>query len=110
MQTHGNIFADIPSKLDEELMQALWQTDHLKLERIISRGHVTPQGEWYDQETDEWVMLLQGAARLRIEGEEESIDLKPGDYVFLPALKRHRVEWTAPDQKTVWLALHAKCI
>jgi cupin 2 domain-containing protein len=77
----------------------------VKLERIVSHGHATPEAGWYDQEQDEWVMLLAGAAGLLIEGEGERA-LAPGDALLLPAHCRHRVTWTAPDQPTVWLALH----
>ena len=108
MQLQGNLFADVPSSLPAELFQTLWQTPQLKLERIVSRGHATPPGQWYDQETDEWVVLLKGSAGLWVEGVEEMAELKPGDYVFLPARVRHRVEWTAADDVTVWLALHAR--
>ena len=102
----GNLFADIPSALPEEFIQILWQTPHLKFERIVSRGHATPSGQWYDQDTDEWVVLLQGAAGLRIEGRDDLIEMKPGDYLLLPARTRHRVEWTAADADTIWLAIH----
>jgi cupin 2 domain-containing protein len=104
----GNLFAEIPPNLPDEWFQTLWQTPHLKLERIVSRGHATPIGQWCDQDTDEWVVLLKGAARLRIEGRDATVELKPGDYIFLPAKLRHRVEWTSPEQETVWLAIHCQ--
>ncbi|MFZ5767056.1 MAG: cupin domain-containing protein [Thermodesulfobacteriota bacterium] len=103
-----NILADIPASLSEERFEELVRTDALLLERIISRGHATPPGQWYDQEQDEWVLLLSGGAGLRIEGREEIIVLRPGDYLLLPARCRHRVEWTDPARETVWLALHYK--
>jgi cupin 2 domain-containing protein len=108
MQPQGNLFADVPARMPDEMFQVLWQTPHLKLERIVSRSHATPPGEWYDQDTDEWVVLLKGSAGLRVEGREETVELKPGDYLLLPAQVRHRVEWTAADEVTVWLALHAR--
>jgi cupin 2 domain-containing protein len=101
-----NLFADLPDQHPEELFQTLVQTPDVRIERIISRGQCTPAGQWYDQDTDEWVLLLQGAASLRIEREEELLQLKPGDAVLLPAHERHRVEWTDPDQNTIWLAVH----
>jgi cupin 2 domain-containing protein len=79
----------------------------VRVERITSRGHATPPGEWYDQPQDEWVALLAGAARLLVEGEPAARELRPGDWVLLPARLRHRVEWTDPDRDTVWLAVHA---
>jgi cupin 2 domain-containing protein len=78
------------------------------LERIVSWGQATPSGEWYDQDTNEWVILLHGRAVLLFEGEPGRVALKPGDYVHIPARQRHRVEWTDPEKKTVWLALHYK--
>ena len=73
---------------------------------VVSRGHVTPPGQWYDQSEDEWVVLLTGRAGLRIEGGDDVMELKPGDYVLLPAHVRHRVEWTSTEPACVWLALH----
>jgi cupin 2 domain-containing protein len=101
-----NLLADLPQQLPKELFQTLVQTPTVRIERIISRGHSTPAGQWYDQDTDEWVLLLQGKARLGIENEPELLELKPGDAVLLPANVRHRVEWTDPDQHTIWLAVH----
>lgn len=77
----------------------------IRVERIVSWGHVTPPGSFYDQAWDEWVLVLTGAARLVIEGEPERV-LERGDCVFLPAHCRHRVTWTSPGEPTVWLALH----
>ena len=101
-----NLFSDIPDQLEEEVFETLLESPHLKLERIISRAHKTPDGQWYDQQWDEWVVLLQGTAGLLIEDEEQARELTPGDYILLPAHKRHRVEWTATDTETIWLALH----
>jgi cupin 2 domain-containing protein len=83
----------------------------VRLERIVSLGQTTPEGQWCDQETDEWVLLLRGGAYLTMmDGgppqEERTMFLGPGDYVFLPAHCRHRVAWTHPDYPTLWLALH----
>lgn len=102
----SNIFSNIPEALPRELFETLLQTDVFTLERIVSKGHATPAGEWYDQARDEWVILLKGSAGLRIEGEAGVITLKPGDHVHLSAHLKHRVEWTAPAEETVWLALH----
>ena len=104
----GNLFADIPPIVPEEVFECLLETPAFRLERIISKAHVTPQGEWYDQAGSEWVVLLQGAALLRIEGRDDCVRLNPGDHVYLPAHCRHRVEWTDSSSITVWLALHEK--
>jgi cupin 2 domain-containing protein len=100
-----NVFADIPDDLPEELIEAILSTPDLRIERIVSLGHTSPEGFWYDQDSHEWVLLLKGAARLRFDG-EEPIELRPGMFVNIPAHKRHRVEWTEPHEPTIWLAIH----
>jgi cupin 2 domain-containing protein len=100
-----NVFAAIPAKLPEELFQTLLSAPSLRIERIVSLGHASPRGFWYDQATHEWVLLLSGAARLRLE-EQGTLELRPGDCVNIPARQRHRVEWTDPTGPTVWLAIH----
>jgi cupin 2 domain-containing protein len=99
-----NLFTDLPAHLPEELFTPLLEADRVRVERIVSHGHASPSGFWYDQARPEWVVLLAGAARLRFEDSE--IELRPGDHVTIPAHARHRVEWTTPDEPTVWLALH----
>jgi cupin 2 domain-containing protein len=100
-----NLFADIPTDLPAEVFTDLFTTSAIRIERIVSHGQSSPDGFWYDQPTGEWVVVLRGAARLRLEG-EDPIELVPGDYVNIPAHRRHRVEWTTPDEPTVWLAIH----
>ncbi len=102
----GNIFSKIPCFMQHEISETLLKSEHFKLERIVSSGQATAPGEWFDQNTNEWVILLSGSAGLLFEGEEEGSVMYPGDYVHIPVHKRHRVEWTDPEQKTVWLALH----
>ncbi len=80
--------------------------DRVRIERIVSLGHETPAGTWYDQETHEWVVLLSGRARLRFDDPPEIVVLAPGDHVHIPAHRRHRVEWTDPAEPSVWLAVH----
>ena len=101
----NNLFKGVPEKLPEELFETLLQRDGLRLERIVSHGHTTPPDEWYDQAWDEWVILLSGSATLQFDGGELR-QLKPGDYVLIPAHCRHRVEATDKQEKSVWLALH----
>ncbi len=101
-----NIFLDLPEVMVQEISETLLDTRHFRLERIISSGQRTPSGEWYDQDTNEWVILLEGNAGLLFEGEMEVYVMRPGDYVHIQAHRRHRVEWTDPGQNTVWLALH----
>jgi len=100
-----NIFADIPGQLPEELTQTLLDRKSIRVERIVSQGHISPEGSWYDQNEHEWVLLLQGSAGLLFDGEDEAQWLKPGDFILIPAHRRHRVAWTAHDADTVWLAI-----
>lgn len=103
----ANLFNEIPEQLPEELSDTLLQRNNIKLERIVSQGHTTPPGQWYDQEWDEWVILLSGSATLSFE-HGESHQLAPGDHLLIPAHHKHRVEATAQQEKSVWLALHLK--
>ena len=104
MQT-DNIFSGIPTQLPEELVEVLLTNQHLRLERIISRGHASAEEFWYDQDENEWVMVLKGEAILHLEGNNEPVKLTPGMYINLPAHVRHRIEWTSQEIETVWLAL-----
>ena len=99
-----NIFDDIPSKLPTELVETLLNSPHVRVERIVSRGHASPVGFWYDQAEHEWVLLLQGSARLRFD--DGVTELKAGDWINIPAHRRHCVEQTDPAQTTIWLAIH----
>lgn len=101
-----NLFDSIPDTLREELFQTLAESGNARIERIISDGHATPSGEWYDQGWDEWVLLVSGGATLLFDDGARSMVLKPGDHVMIPAGCRHRVERTDPGQKTIWLAVH----
>ncbi|MEF3074571.1 cupin domain-containing protein [Methylobacter sp. Wu1] len=103
---HFNIFSDIPLQLPEELFDCILKQDNIRIERIVSRGHVTPEGYWYDQVFDEWVILLQGKAVVAYEQDQMRFTLKTGDYLFIPAHVKHRVEWTMAEIDTVWLAVH----
>jgi len=103
---HGNIFLDVPRSPLDEQVTVLLDAPHVRIERIVSAGQASPPGFWYDQERDEWVILLAGSAGLLIEGEAQPRRLGPGDHLHLPAHKRHRIEWTDPDRATIWLAVH----
>ncbi len=106
MKKH-NLFESIPGDLPEELVEILADgRGTVRIERIVSRGHASPPGFWYDQDTTEWVVLLRGSAILRIEQEPEPIKLRPGDCIKFPPHCRHRVEQTAKTEDTVWLAVH----
>jgi cupin 2 domain-containing protein len=101
----GNLYADIPAVLPDELSELLVDRPGVRVERIVSRGHASPSGAWYDQAREEWVVLLRGKARITF-AEAGSRELEPGDYLRIPARCRHRVEWTAAGEDTVWLAVH----
>ncbi|HLT63178.1 MAG TPA: cupin domain-containing protein [Pseudohongiella sp.] len=88
----------------EEQFQALLTDRNVRIERIVSFGHRSPDNFWYEQRQAEWVTVIQGEAVLAIEGQED-MHLFPGDSVNIPALKKHRVVWTTPQQPTVWLAV-----
>lgn len=102
----GRLLDDLPARLDAEACETLLEGGPFRLLRIVSTGQATPPGEWYDQADDEWVVVLHGAAAVRVADEPEARHLEPGDWLLLPAGCRHRVEWTAADGPTVWLALH----
>ena len=80
-----NLFTDVPHPLPDELVTTLLEAADVRIERIVSHGHASPEGFWYDQQQNEWVVLLTGAARLRFE--DETVDMKPGDFVNIPAHK-----------------------
>lgn len=101
-----NLFAASSDHSDQERFETLLQTNGFRLELIISTGQATPPGQWYDQDRSEWVMLVSGSAGLIFEGETAVLALRPGDHLLIPARRKHRVEWTSPDEPTVWLALH----
>ena len=101
-----NLFADIPNDPNDELFETLLQTSCFRIERIVSKGHRSPKGFWYDPDDDEWVILLKGGAVLRFEDQSENIEMNPGNYIHIEKHRRHRVEWTDPGQETVWLAVH----
>jgi cupin 2 domain-containing protein len=103
-----NLFADFPENLKDELIEIILQTSSFRMERIISQGHCSPEGFWYDQNENEWVILLKGSAGLRFDDKEELVVLHPGDYLHIDRHQRHRVEWTDPGQETVWLAVYYK--
>jgi cupin 2 domain-containing protein len=106
MMIPGNFFSNSPRQLTDEVFEDIINTKTVKIERIISRGHASPQNFWYDQDQNEWVMVLKGLAGLKFEACDEVIVMKPGNYINIPARCKHRVEWTDPDEETVWLAVY----
>lgn len=103
----GNLGDGLPTEpTPREIVDILAASGGMRIERIVSTGQATPPGEWYDQPDDEWVVVISGAARLRIDGEDADRALAPGDWLLLPAHCRHRVTWTQASPRTVWLAVH----
>ncbi len=101
----SNIFELIPAVLGDELFEELASKGGVKIERIVSFGHTTSESQWYDQNSDEWVILLKGEAVISFE-DESDVRLVAGDYLNILAHKKHRVSWTKPDAQTIWLAVH----
>jgi cupin 2 domain-containing protein len=106
MTATSNLFADIPARLASEQITTLLASPALRIERIVSRGQASPPGFWYDQAQSEWVIVIAGCADVTFEGEATATRMQAGDYLHIPAHRRHRVEWTDPAQATIWLAVH----
>ena len=102
----GNVFAGIPDNLAAEQLTALLTAPNVRIERIVSRGHASPPGFWYDQPQAEWVIVLAGSAAIAFDGEASPRTLRRGDHLHIPAHARHRVVWTDANEPTVWLAVH----
>jgi len=102
----ASLFNGIPSELPDELFETLCSAENVKIERIVSKGHASPEGFWYDQDKDEFVLILKGSAGLRIEGNHDIVVLGAGDYINIEAHVKHRVEWTDTKGETIWLAVH----
>jgi cupin 2 domain-containing protein len=100
-----NLFDDVPVRAADEIFTEILAREHVRIERIVSTGQSTPVNQPLRQAHDEWVLILAGAAGIRIEGEAER-SLRPGDHVFIAAHSRHWVTWTATNEPTIWLAVH----
>lgn len=104
---YGNLYTEIPENLPDELVEVMAEgRGDIKIERIVSRQHASPPDFWYDQETTEWVVLLKGSAEIKFAGEGQPRSLLPGDWLEIPAKKKHRVERTSETEDTIWLAVH----
>ena len=99
-----NLLSALPADLRAEVFEEVLRAESVRIERIVSRGHTSPESGWYDQDEHEWVLVLEGAAVLAFDDGSE-VRLGAGDHVNLPAHRRHRVAWTAPENATVWLAV-----
>lgn len=101
----GNLFSNLLGSVPQEMVDVLLENHSVRIERIISTGHSSPEGFWYDQSEHEWVVVLKGEAKLLFAEHDEPMLLRVGDHVNIPAHQKHRVEWTTPDEPTVWLAV-----
>ncbi|MFH0726436.1 MAG: cupin domain-containing protein [Pseudomonadota bacterium] len=101
-----NLLEDAPNDSTEELVENILSGNHFRMERIISNGQASPKGFWYDQDQNEWVLVLKGKGGLMFEGSKDIIEMNPGDYIHIPAHRRHRVAWTDTARETIWLAVH----
>ena len=100
-----NILDAIPADSADEIFESLIDNGSVRIERIISRGHASPESGWYDQQQNEWIMVIRGEANLVFD-DGNSVNMREGDYLNIPAHCKHRVEWTAPDIETIWLVVH----
>lgn len=103
-----NIFDDIPAESSKEIFSELISSGNARIERIVSFGQSSDPGFWYDQDENEFVILISGSATLEFKVEElevETVLLKPGDYLNIPAHKRHRIAATDANDKTIWLVV-----
>ncbi|MCW1843177.1 cupin domain-containing protein [Prosthecomicrobium hirschii] len=102
----SNLLDGCPDRpLADEIFTEILARDGMRIERIVSTGQATPAEAPWDQDHDEWVLLLAGSASLRLDGAADRA-LRPGDHAFIPARRRHWVLWTDPARPTVWLAVH----
>lgn len=104
-----NLFSKIPEKFDEEIFEGLLSKENVRIERILSKGHTSPESktsglDWYDQDEHEWVVVLKGSGKLLFEGGKEK-HLKEGDFLYIPPHVKHKVIWTDPEEVTIWLAV-----
>lgn len=102
----NNIFEHIPESIPEEIFESILDNSNIKVERIISKGHTSPENGWYDQEMNEWVLLLEGEAKIEFEDDQNAIvTLIKGSYLFIPKNKKHKVIYTSVEPSCVWLAI-----
>lgn len=100
----GNLFHAIPEKLENECFEDLLKGESIRIERIVSKGHQSPETGWFDQTENEWVLVLEGSGRIEYEN-GSGVLLEKGDYLNIPKHTKHRVAWTEPNRATIWLAV-----
>ena len=100
----ANIFSNIPDQIPDEIFEDIVTTNTVRIERILSYGHSSPESSWYDQAENEWVIVLEGQGVIQFEN-GKTVTLNQGDYLNIPARQKHRVASTAEDTRTIWLAV-----
>ena len=100
----SNIYSDVPSSITDEIFNDIITTENVRIERIISHGHSSPEQGWYDQDENEWVMVLEGQGVIEFE-DGRVVTLSKGDYINIAAREKHKVVGTDRDVVTIWLAV-----
>lgn len=101
-----NIFQLLPALgKRSEVFETLFENKTLRIERITSVDMQSDDCDWYDQDHDEWVIVLQGEGGLRFD-DDSRVVLKAGDYLHIPAHRRHLLTHTSADPACIWLAIH----
>lgn len=103
MSNKQNLLTNVPNSIPDEIFETIISKLNIKIERIISKGHKSEPNFWYDQDQSEWILILKGEARLQFE--DKFVYLTPGDYLNIAAHQRHRIDWTTPEEETIWLAV-----
>jgi len=86
----------------EEQFETLLQTKNIHIEKITSNGQTSD--EWYAQDRDEWVVVIEGDGKLLFEEGNKTIHLNKGEHIYIPKMKKHKVIYT--HTPTIWLAIH----
>jgi len=103
MSNKQNLLTNVPTAIPDEIFETIISNPNIKIERIISKGHKSEADFWYDQDKSEWILILKGEAKLQFE--DKTVHLKPGDYLNIAADQKHRIDWTTPEAETIWLAV-----
>ena len=98
-----NIFDEIPVDKTEEKFFEIFKNETIKIEKIVSNGQKSPQNFWYEQEKNEFVLVLEGFAI--VEFEDFEVELKKGDCLNIKAYQKHRVKFTSQTEPTIWFAV-----
>lgn len=102
----NNIYQNIPDYAKTEIFEDILKSENIRIERIISYGPESNDSEWYEQNENEWVILIEGKAKLIFEDSE--LILEKGDHINIPAMKRHKVEIIEKENKCIWIAVFYK--